>query len=77
MLRKNGIRVNLDDREEKVGYKMREAIMSKYPYILVLGDNEKQNKTITYRTSQSEEKVTLSLDEFVNKVKEEIENKTR
>ena len=77
LLRKNGIRVNLDDREEKVGYKMREAIMSKYPYILVLGDNEKQNKTITYRTSQSEEKVTLSLDEFVNKVKEEIENKTR
>ena len=51
--------------------------MSKYPYILVLGDNEKQNKTITYRTSQSEEKVTLSLDEFANKVKEEIENKTR
>lgn len=77
LLKKNGIRVNLDDREEKVGYKMREAIMSKYPYILVLGDNEKQNKTITYRTSQSEEKVTLSLDEFANKVKEEIENKTR
>ena len=77
LLKKNGIRVNLDDREEKVGYKMREAIMSKYPYILVLGDNETQNKTITYRTSQSEEKVTLSLDEFVNKVKEEIEKKVR
>ena len=77
LLRKNGIRVNLDDREEKVGYKMREAIMSKYPYILVLGDNETQNKTITYRTSQSEEKVTIFLDEFANKVKEEIENKTR
>ncbi len=77
LLRKNGIRVNLDDREEKVGYKMREAIMSKYPYILVLGDNEVTNKTITYRTSQSEEKVTISLDEFVNKVEEEIKNKTR
>ena len=77
LLRKNGIRVNLDDREEKVGYKMREAIMSKYPYILVLGDNEVTNKTITYRTSQSEEKVTITLDEFANKVKEEIENKTR
>ena len=77
LLKKNGIRVNLDDREEKVGYKMREAIMSKYPYILVLGDNETQNNTITYRTSQSEEKVTLSLDEFVNKVKEEIEKKVR
>lgn len=77
LLRKNGIRVNLDDREEKVGYKMREAIMSKYPYILVLGDNEVTNKTITYRTSQSEEKVTITLDEFANKVEEEIKNKTR
>ena len=77
LLKNKGIRVNLDDREEKVGYKMREAIMSKYPYILVLGDNEKQNKTITYRTSQSEEKVTITLDEFANKVEEEIKNKTR
>ena len=77
LLKNKGIRVNLDDREEKVGYKMREAIMSKYPYILVLGDNEVTNKTITYRTSQSEEKVTITLDEFANKVKEEIENKTR
>ena len=77
LLKNKGIRVNLDDREEKVGYKMREAIMSKYPYILVLGDNEVTNKTITYRTSQSEEKVTITLDEFANKVEEEIKNKTR
>ena len=77
LLKNKGIRVNLDDREEKVGYKMREAIMSKYPYILVLGDNEVTNKTITYRTSKSEEKVTITLDEFANKVKEEIKNKTR
>ncbi|MDY5873340.1 MAG: threonine--tRNA ligase [Bacilli bacterium] len=77
LLKNKGIRVNLDDREEKVGYKMREAIMSKYPYILVLGDNEVTNKTITYRTSKSEEKVTIYLDEFANKVEEEIKNKTR
>ena len=77
LLRKNGIRVSLDNREEKVGYKMREAIMSKNPYILVLGDNETKNRTVTYRTSQSEEKVTITLDEFVSKVKEEIENKIR
>ena len=76
-LRKNGIRVSLDNREEKVGYKMREAIISKNPYILVLGDNETKDRTVTYRTSQSEEKVTITLDEFVSKVKEEIENKTR
>ena len=77
LLKNKGIRVNLDDREEKVGYKMREAIMSKYPYILVLGDNEVTNNTITYRTSKSEEKVTISLDKFANKVEEEIKNKTR
>ena len=77
LLKNKGIRVNLDDREEKVGYKMREAIMSKYPYILVLGDNEVTNKTITYRTSKSEEKVTIYLDKFANKVEEEIKNKTR
>lgn len=76
-LRKNGIRVSLDDREEKVGYKMREAIMSKNPYILVLGDNETKDRTVTYRTSQSEDKVTITLDEFVSKLKEEIENKIR
>ena len=77
LLKNKGIRVNLDDREEKVGYKMREAIMSKYPYILVLGDNEVTNKTITYRTSQCEENVTITLDEFASKVEEEIKNKTR
>ena len=77
LLKNRGIRVNLDDREEKVGYKMREAIMSKYPYILVLGDNEVNNKTITYRTSQSEEKVTITLDKFISKVKTEIEDKIR
>ena len=77
LLKNRGIRVNLDDREEKVGYKMREAIMSKYPYILVLGDNEVNNKTITYRTSQSEEKVTITLDKFISKVKTEIEGKIR
>ena len=67
----------LDEREEKVGYKMREAIMSKTPYILVLGDKETDNEAVTYRTSQSEDKITLKLDEFINKVKEEIENKTK
>ena len=67
-LKAKGLRVKLDDREEKVGYKMREAIMAKNSYILVLGDNEKANDAVTYRTSQSEEKVTVSLDEFASKL---------
>ena len=76
-LKANGLRVKLDDREEKVGYKMREAIIAKNSYILVLGDNEKANDAVTYRTSQSEEKVTVSLDEFASKLMQEINLKNK
>ena len=76
-LKAKGLRVKLDDREEKVGYKMREAIMAKNSYILVLGDNEKANDAVTYRTSQSEEKVTVSLDEFASKLMQEINLKNK
>ena len=76
-LEKAGIRVEVDDRNEKLGYRMREAQTRKIPYSLVLGDNEKENKTVTYRKYQSEEKVTVSLEEFIELLKEEIANKTR
>ena len=74
-LLKHNIKVNLDDREEKVGYKLRESVMKKIPYTLVLGDNEKDNNTVTYRPYGSEDKVTITLDEFINKIKEEVVNK--
>ena len=76
-LEKAGIRVEVDDRNEKLGYRMREAQTRKIPYSLVLGDNEKENGTVTYRRYQSEEKVTLSIDEFIKLIKDEIDNKIR
>ena len=54
---------------------MREAQTRKIPYSLVLGDNEKEKRTVTYRKYQSEEKVEVSIDEFVKLIKEEIKNK--
>ena len=74
---KNGIRVEVDDRNEKLGYRMREAQIRKIPYSLVIGDNEKENKTVTYRRHGSDEKVTVTNEEFINLLKEEIENKVR
>lgn len=74
---KNGIRVEVDDRNEKLGYRMREAQIKKIPYSLVIGDNEKENKTVTYRRHGSDEKVTVTNEEFINLLKEEIENKVR
>ena len=71
----NNIRTNLDDRDEKVGYKLREGVMKKNLYTLVLGDNEKANNTITYRKYGTEDKVTISLDEFVKMIKDEIQSK--
>ena len=71
----NNIRTNLDDRDEKVGYKLREGVMKKILYTLVLGDNEKANNTITYRKYGTEDKATISLDEFVKMIKDEIQSK--
>jgi len=66
------IRVELDDREEKLGYKMRESVMKKNPYALIIGQKEVDNKNISYRKRGSEETVTVSIDEFINIVNSEI-----
>ena len=75
LLKDNDIRVELDDRDEKMGYKLRESITRKIPITLILGDNERDNKTISYRRYGSEETITLSREEFINFVKEQIELK--
>ncbi len=72
-----GIRVNLDDREEKLGYKMRESQTKKIPLTLILGDQERDNETISYRLHGEKETTTLSLNEFVAKLNEVIKNKKR
>ena len=72
LLLENNFRVNLDDREEKVGYRMRESVVKKYPYTLILGQKEVDNNTISYRKHGSEETVSVSIDEFINLIKKEI-----
>lgn len=70
----HGVRSELDVRDEKLGYKIREAQTRKVPYQLVVGDNEVESNEVTYRKYGSQEQVTVSVEEFVNLVKLEIEN---
>ena len=72
ILKQNGFRINLDSREEKLGYKLRESVIKKIPVTIILGQNEVDNKTISYRLFGSEETITLSIDEFINYVKKRI-----
>lgn len=75
-LKEAGIRVSLDKREEKLGYKMRESVIKKINYTLVLGDKEKSDNLISYRKRGTEETISISLDEFINNLLKEIEEKT-
>lgn len=75
LLDKENIRVKLDDRNEKLSYKMRESQTKKVPYTLILGDNEKNANTITVRLHGTNENINLDKCEFVSKIKEVIKNK--
>jgi len=75
LLKQNNIRVKIDLREEKLSYKMRESQTNKIPYTLILGDNERDNNLISYRKFGTKETVTLTKDEFINQIKEEIKNR--
>ena len=69
------IRCELDSREEKLGYKIRESQTRKIPYTLVLGDKEKEDNLVTYRKFGNPETTTISFDEFVKLIKDEIKTK--
>ena len=71
-LKQNGFRVELDDREEKLGYKMRESVMRKIPYSIILGQKEVDNKNISYRAHGSEETITVSKQEFIKLINDKI-----
>ena len=75
LLEKNNIRVELDDRNEKLGYKMRESQKKKVPYTIILGNNERDDKTISYRIHGTEETHTLQQDEFINHINKMINDK--
>ena len=68
MLEDNNIRVELDDRDEKLGYKMREAQTRKIPYILVLGDKEKESRNISYRQHGKTDTINMSINDFISKL---------
>ena len=72
-LRKDKIRVELDDRNEKIGYKIREAQLQKVPYMLIIGDKEIESNAVGVRSRKDGDVGSMSFDDFYNKIKEEIE----
>ncbi len=75
-LKDNGIRAELDDRNEKLGYRLREVQTSKIPYTIILGDNEKDNKEISFRLYGEKETTTMSQKDFLKHIKKVIETKS-
>jgi len=76
-LKAAGIRVELDDRNEKIGYKIREAQLQKVPYMLVIGDKEVNSNAVGVRSRKDGDIGAQDLDEFINKIKYEVENYIR
>ena len=72
-----GIRVEVDDRNEKIGYKIREAQVKKVPYSIIVGENELENKNISVRKRREKETVTMDTDTFINNLLEEIKTKAQ
>ena len=70
------VRVELDTRSEKLGYKMREGQMQKVPYLLVLGAKEAEDRTVSFRLHGEEGTTVMPLDEFVKKIKNQIDTKS-
>lgn len=75
VLKANGIRASLDDRNEKIGYKIREAHNMKVPYSLILGDEEQANGTISLRGRGNENASGVKLTDFVERILSEIKSK--
>lgn len=76
ILRKKGIRAEFDVRNEKIGYKIREAQLEKIPYMLIIGDKEKENGVVSVRNRKTGDMGTMILDEFSSILLKEIEERT-
>lgn len=72
-----GVRVEIDSRDEKLGYRMRESQLRKIPYNLVLGDQEKETETVNVRKFGQKEEQKIKLEAFIQNIKEEIDEKRR
>lgn len=75
LLQKEGFKVEMDAREEKLGYRIREGQMEKVPYLLVLGNNERDEKTVTYRKHGEQKQTTVTFTQFIEMLKQQIESK--
>lgn len=71
-LMKHGYRVEIDNSDEKIGYKIREAQLDKVPYMIILGKNESQENRISVRSRSGEKLESIELSEFISKLDEEI-----
>ena len=74
-LKQNGIRAEFDNRNEKVGLKIREATLRKEPYMIIIGDKEKESNTITVRTRSGKDLGSKSIETFIDELKKEISDK--
>ena len=71
----NGLRVEVDDRTEKIGFKIREAQLQKIPYMLIVGEREVENRLVSVRKRDEGDLGQLSIEEFIKKILDEVENK--
>ncbi|MGG3924183.1 His/Gly/Thr/Pro-type tRNA ligase C-terminal domain-containing protein, partial [Geobacillus thermodenitrificans] len=74
-LQVNGFRVEVDERDEKIGYKIREAQMQKIPYMLVVGDKEAAERAVNVRRYGEKESETVALDKFIAMLEEDVRQK--
>ena len=74
-MRHDYVRVEVDDRNEKIGYKIRQAQMEKVPYMLVVGDKEMEDNSVNVRKHGGDELGTVPFDEFFNSIKIEIKER--
>ncbi len=77
LLQSKNVRVEVDSRNEKIGYKIREAQMEKVPYMIVIGDKELENRAVAVRSRKEGDMGTMAVDEFVSKLLNEIETKAK
>lgn len=74
-LEKQGLRVKIDLRNEKIGFKIREHSMQRIPYLIIIGDKELENQTITLRTQKGDDLGSFSISELVERFKQQIESR--
>ena len=72
-----GLRCEVDSRAEKVGYKIRQAVLEKVPYMITIGDNEVEQKTVAVRSRKNGDLGSMQLDDLLAKLKEEVDTKAK